>query len=161
MCESRGFPNVYADASPIDYALYQNKHCMLEINRSVLHIAGTLCGMQIITTFIRGLACELDESFNWHIRLLFRRLRLRSLRLSICSVTLAAQRRACGYYGTLIGNTMLWTDISFPRSPPPGRTAIGQGLSFHQWRNNRACKACSARGPSAVGGPKFAKFRYR
>jgi len=27
----------------------------------------------------------------------------------------------------------------------------------HQWRNNRACKACSARGPSAVGGPKFAR----
>jgi len=26
-----------------------------------------------------------------------------------------------------------------------------------QWRNNRACKACSARGPSAVGGPKFAQ----
>ena len=26
-----------------------------------------------------------------------------------------------------------------------------------QWRNNRACKACSARGPSAVGGPKFAR----
>jgi len=26
-----------------------------------------------------------------------------------------------------------------------------------QWRNNRACKACSARGPSAVGGTKFAR----
>ena len=26
-----------------------------------------------------------------------------------------------------------------------------------QWRNNRACKACNARGPSAVGGPKFAR----
>jgi len=26
-----------------------------------------------------------------------------------------------------------------------------------QWRNNRACKPCSARGPSAVGGPKFAR----
>ena len=30
---------------------------------------------------------------------------------------------------------------------------LGRG----QWRNNRACKACSARGPSAVGGPKFAR----
>jgi len=26
-----------------------------------------------------------------------------------------------------------------------------------QWHNNRACKACSARGPNAVGGPKFAR----
>jgi len=24
-------------------------------------------------------------------------------------------------------------------------------MRVHQWRNNRACKACSARGPSAVG----------
>jgi len=28
---------------------------------------------------------------------------------------------------------------------------------LNQWRNNRACKACSARGPSAVGGPKIAR----
>ena len=27
----------------------------------------------------------------------------------------------------------------------------------YTWRNNRACKACSARGPSAVGGPRFAR----
>ena len=30
-------------------------------------------------------------------------------------------------------------------------------FGYYQWRNNRACKACSARGPSAVGGPKFAR----
>ena len=28
---------------------------------------------------------------------------------------------------------------------------IARFNSINQWRNNRACKACSARGPSAVG----------
>jgi len=36
-------------------------------------------------------------------------------------------------------------------------TKIGSNCNMDQWRNNRACKACSARGPSAVGGPKFSR----
>ena len=29
---------------------------------------------------------------------------------------------------------------------------VSGGVNCVQWRNNRACKACSARGPSSVGG---------
>jgi len=53
-----------------------------------------------------------------------------------------------------------------PAKQPQRRSAIPQCvldyrphiiIIIFQWRNNRACKACSARGTSAAGGPKFAR----
>jgi len=38
------------------------------------------------------------------------------------------------------------------------RFVLSVCLSVCQWRNNRACKACSARGPSAVGAQNSSKI---
>ena len=72
----------------------------------------------------------------------------------VCRLVILASRR-CSYQSE---HVCVFSEPSEHQGQlSPGVLAACTVWIQPQRRNNRACKACSARGPSAVGGPKFAR----